>query len=392
MLNFSFYLPTRFEFGRGAEAKAGEMIKALGGRKALVHYGGGSVVRNGLLGRVLASLDAAGVAHVELGGVQPNPRDDLVYEGIALVKAEKVDFILAVGGGSAIDSAKAIALGAVYDGDFWDFWCGAAQPVSVMPLGVILTIAAAGSESSNSAVITRAQTKQKWGLGCELNRPVFALMNPELTQTLPAYQTACGATDIMAHVMERYFSRETGDVTDRLCESILQSVVAAAPIAIREPDNYDARAELMWASTIAHNNTCGVGRTFDGASHKIEHELSAEYDVAHGAGLAVVFPAWMRWHLANGGVEKLAQYAVRVWGASMDFAHPERTALVGIERHEAFLRLIGMPVHLTELGIENPDIDSLAARTRKNPGTDVCGAFTLLTTGDIAAILAIANG
>ena len=391
MLDFSFYIPTRFEFGKNVELKAGTMIKSLGGHKALVHYGGGSVLKSGLMARVLKSLDDAGIQHIELGGVAPNPRDDLVYQGIDLVKKNDVDFILAVGGGSAIDSAKAIALGAVYDGDFWDFWSGAAKPEKVMPLGVILTIAAAGSESSNSAVITRKETSQKWGLGNELNRPAFALMNPELTMTLPAYQTACGATDIMAHVMERYFCHEPGDVTDRLCEAILSSVIHNAVIAIDEPQNYDARAELMWASTIAHNNTCGVGRTFDGASHKIEHELSALYDVAHGAGLAVMFPAWMRWHLNNKGTEKLAQYAVRVWGATMDFDHPERTALIGIERHEAFLKRIGMPITLSELGIQNPDLNSIANNTRKNPGTDVCGVFTGLTAVDILDILNIAN-
>ncbi len=391
MLNFSFYIPTRFEFGRGAELKAGSMIKKLGGTKALVHYGGGSVVHSGLLARVIHTLDDAGVAHVELGGAQPNPRDTLVYQGIDVVRREGVDFILAVGGGSAVDSAKAIALGAVYDGDFWDFWCGKAAPEKVMPMGVVLTMSAAGSESSNSCVITQEKTKAKRGLGNELNRPQFALMNPELTYTLPAYQTACGATDIMAHVMERYFSNESDGVTDRLCEAILQSVIAAAPVAMACPDDYASHAELMWASTIAHNNTCGVGRVFDGSAHKIEHELSGVYDVAHGAGLAVVFPAWMRWQLAHHDVARLAQYAVRVWGADMDFAHPERTALVGIERHEAFLRAIGMPLTLKELGIEGMDIPAIAAQVRRNPGADVTGFFTPLDQRAIEEILRLCD-
>ncbi|MDL2205722.1 iron-containing alcohol dehydrogenase [Eubacteriales bacterium OttesenSCG-928-N13] len=393
MLNFSFHLPTQFEFGTGAERKAGEMIARFGGKRALVHYGGGSAVRSGLLARVLESLDAAGIAHVELGGVMPNPRDELVYQGIQMVRDQQLDFILAIGGGSSIDSGKAIAAGALYDGDFWDFFCGKALPETALPLGCILTIAAAGSESSNSCVITQASTQQKRGLNVELNRPRFALMNPELTYTLPAYQTAAGATDIMAHVMERYFSNEPeSDVTDRLCEAILCSVVKAAPIAIENPNDYDSHAQLMWASTIAHNNTCGVGRVFDGASHKIEHELSGIYDVAHGAGLAVVFPAWLRWQLTHHEPSKLVQFAVRVWGCDIDLGHPERCAMQGIERYEAFLRSIGMPLTLRELGIENPDIQRIADGTRRNPGTDVCGFFTPMDTAAIVELLQIANG
>lgn len=390
MDDFSFYIPTRFEFGRGVEEKAGQMIASLGGKRALVHYGGGSVVKSGLLSRVLRSLDEAGVEHVELGGALPNPRDDKVYEGIALGREFKADFILAVGGGSAIDSAKAIATGIPYEGDFWDFFSGKALPEKAVPLGVILTLAAAGSESSNSCVIMQKSTLTKRGLNHELNRPQFALMNPELTFTLPPYQTACGATDIMAHILERYFTNTTDvDVTDRLCEALLLTVIPAVKRALRNPEDYDARAQLMWAGTLAHNNTCGVGRTGDWASHQIEHELSGLYDVAHGAGLAVVFPAWMRFTMSH-DVNRFAQLAVRVWGAEMDFQHPERTALEGIERFEQFLLDIGMPVTLKELGADPKDIPFLAQKTRRGPDGKT-GNFVKLDTPEIEAILRIAD-
>ena len=325
-----------------------------------------------------------------LGGAQPNPLASKVYEGIRLIRAEKIDFILAVGGGSAMDSAKAMALGAVYEGDFWDFFCGKATPQAHLPVGAVLTIAASGSESSNSAVITRDETLEKRGLNCELNRPVFALMNPEWTCSLPPYQTACGATDIMAHVLERYFTNETGvDLTDRLCEAVLSAVIDAAPRALRQPGDYDARAQLMWAGTIAHNETVGVGRQGDWASHKIEHELSAKYGVAHGAGLAVVLPAWMRYHLAHDPA-RFAQLAVRVWGCEADFRAPEVTGLAGIERFEAFLRSIGMPGSLKELGGKSEDIPALAASTRKEADGGV-GNYTHLFPQDIEAILRIAD-
>lgn len=241
MLNFNYYSPTEFVFGRGAEERAGEMIRKRGGTKVLVHFGGGSAIRSGLMDRVTASLDAAGLPYITLGGVQPNPRSSLVYRGIELARAEGVDFILAVGGGSVIDSSKAIALGVPYEGDFWDFFCGKAKPERALGVGVVLTLAAAGSEGSKSCVITQEDGGFKRGCGNELNRPKFALMNPEVTYTLPAYQTACGATDMMAHVLERYFTNEKGvDLTDRLCEAVLSAVIKAAPVAIAEPDNYEA--------------------------------------------------------------------------------------------------------------------------------------------------------
>lgn len=386
MLNFNLYSPTEFVFGRGAETQAGAMIKKRGGTRVLVHFGGGSAIKSGLMDRVTASLKEAGLEYVLLGGVQPNPRSSLVYEGIKLARAEGVDFILAVGGGSVIDSSKAIAVGTPYDGDFWDFFCGKAKPETALNVGVVLTLAAAGSEASKSCVITQEDGNFKRGLGNELNRPKFALMNPEVMYTLPAYQTACGATDMMAHVLERYFTNEQGvDLTDRLCEAVLSAVIKAAPMAIAEPDNYEARAQLMWAGTLAHNDSCGVGREGDWASHQIEHELSAKYDVAHGAGLAVVFPAWMRYQLDHDPM-RFAQLAVRVWGCDMDFEHPERTGLQGIERFEQFLGSIGMPLRLSELGVDPADIPAMAAKTKRNNAGKL-GFFRPLDTEDIAKIL-----
>ena len=387
MINFSFYVPTKFVFGRGVEMEAGRLVREFGGTKVLIHYGGGSAVRSGLIGRIEQSLGQAGLEYVELGGVQPNPRDTLVYKGIELGRREGVDFILAVGGGSVIDSSKAIGHGLCYDGDFWDFHCGKAKPVRTTPVGAVLTIAAAGSESSNSCVITQESTLTKRGIRTELNRPRFAIMNPELAMTLPPYQIASGATDILAHIMERYFTCEKDvDLTDRLCEGAMMAVIRAARIAVKHPDDYEAQAQLMWAGTIAHNDTLGVGRVQDWGSHQIEHEMSALYDVAHGAGLAVVFPAWMRYHLHR-NVARFAQFAVRVYGCEMNFERPEETAMRGIEAHEAFLREIGMPLTLKELGVRPEDIPALAAKTKKtNPDGTTGGVFPM-TVPDIEAIL-----
>ena len=392
MRDFVHCVPTRFVFGHDAEKQAGAQIRDFGGKKALIHYGGGSAVRSGLIDRVKRSLEEAGIGYVCLGGVQPNPRDTLIYKGIELVRREGVDFVLAVGGGSVIDSSKAISHGACYDGDFWDFFCGKAKPERTLPFGAVLTMAAAGSESSNSCVITQESTKTKRGLRTELNRPKFAIMNPELPMTLPPYQIACGATDILAHIMERYFTNETEvDLTDRMAEGAMAAIIRAARIAVKQPDNYDAQAQLMWGSTIAHNDTVGVGRVQDWGSHQVEHELSALYDVAHGAGLAVVFPAWMRYHM-NKNVMRFAQFAVRVYGCAMNFEHPEETALRGIEAHEAFLREIGMPLTLRELGARTEDIPALAAKTKvTNPGDGTTGGVFHMTRADIEAVLRIAD-
>ena len=324
MENFEFYSPTRIIFGRGTEEKVGELTKEYG-TKVLLHYGGGSIKKYGLYDKVVKSLQDAGVDFIELGGVQPNPRLGLVKEGIKICRENDIDFILAVGGGSVIDSAKAISLGVPYEGDVWDFFMGKALPEKNLPVGVVLTIPAAGSESSNSVVITKEEGLLKRSCNNDINRPVFAIMNPELTFTLPPYQTASGVVDMMAHIMERYFTHQTDvDLTDGLCESMLKTIMKNALIVMEEPDNYDARAELMWAGTLAHNGLVGTGRIGDWASHAIEHELSAMYDVAHGAGLAVVFPAWMK-YVYKHNVNRFAQFAVNVFNVDYDFANPERT-------------------------------------------------------------------
>ena len=358
MENFVFYSPTYFLFGKNEEEKAGKYVRRFGGSKVMVHFGGGSVKRSGLLDRVEASLAAEGIAYVELGGVRPNPRSGLVYEGIELCRREGVDFILAVGGGSTIDSAKAIAAGVVYEGDFWDYYQD--KPVEkALPVGTVLTIAAAGSEGSPDSVITKEDGMFKRGASGEALRPVFSILNPALTQTLPPYQTACGITDIMAHLLERYFTNTKDvEVTDRLLEGLLLTMVHEAPRVIADPDNYEARANIMWAGMMAHNNSCGVGREQDWASHAIEHELSAVYDCAHGAGLAVVFPAWMTYNMKH-DINRFAQLAVRVWGCQMDFAHPEVTAKAGIDSFQRFLKSIGMPVDFAELGAKEDDIPAI---------------------------------
>lgn len=359
MENFTFYSPTLFVFGRGEENNTGSYVKRFGGSRVLIHYGGGSVVRSGLLDRVKRSLDKEGISYVELGGVQPNPRSGLVYEGIELCRSQKVDFILAVGGGSTIDSAKAIAGGVPYRGDFWDHHTG--TPVEeALPIGTVLTIAAAGSEGSPNCVITKEEGLLKRGTKTDLFRPKFSIMNPELTQTLPAFQTACGATDIMAHLLERYFT-DTKDVevTDRLIEGLLLTMLLETPKVMADPEDYKARANIMWAGMLAHNNVCGVGRNQDWGSHKLEHELSALYDCAHGAGLAVVFPAWMTYNM-NYDVMRFARLAERVFHCPMNQEHPEETAKAGIEAFRRFLASIGMPTTFAQLGAKEEDIEYLA--------------------------------
>jgi len=358
MNNFTFYSPTFFAFGKDSEDKAGELVKRFGGTKVLIHYGGGSVVRSGLLDRVKRSLENAGIGYTELGGVKPNPRSGLVYEGIDLVKREGVDFILAVGGGSTIDSSKAIAAGALYDGDFWDFYSGK-QIEKALPVGTVLTIAAAGSEGSGDSVITKEEGMLKRGTGSDALRPKFSILNPALTQTLPPYQTAAGITDIMAHLYERYLTNTKDvEVTDRLIEALLLTLKHEAPRVIANPNDYEARANIMWAGMVGHNNSCGVGRSQDWLSHMIEHELSALYDCAHGAGLAVTMPAVFTYELEH-DVMRFAQVAVRVWGCQMDFEHPEVTAKEGIEAFRKFLISIGMPKNFEELGAKEEDIPKL---------------------------------
>jgi alcohol dehydrogenase YqhD (iron-dependent ADH family) len=386
MLNFDFHSPTYFVFGKDREASAGEYVKRFGGTKVLIHYGGGSVIRSKLLERVENSLKAENIPFVTLGGVKPNPRDTLVYEGIKLCRDEKVDFILAVGGGSVIDSAKAISVGYCYDGDFWDFYDDKAVPAKALPVATVLTIAAAGSEGSPSAVITKEEGGIKRGLTSELIRPVFSILNPALTETLPAYQTACGITDIMAHVFERYFTNTKNvETTDRLCEAVLLAVINEAPKVIKNPGDYEARANIMWAGTVAHNDLVGVGRDQDWNSHGIEHELSGLYDVAHGAGLAVVMPAWMQ-YVYKHDIMRFCQAATRIWGIDMNFAEPEITAIEGIRAFRRFLKSIGMPESYEELGAKEADIPVLVA---KHPVSKYgkTGGFVALTPEDVGNIL-----
>lgn len=358
MNNFMFYSPTCFVFGKDAENQAGALVKRFGGTRVLIHYGGGSAVRSGLIGRVEASLKAEGIPCFLLGGVKPNPRSGLVYEGIRLCQEKKIDFILAVGGGSSIDSAKAIAAGTVYDGDFWDFYSGK-RIEEALPVGTVLTIAAAGSEGSPDSVITKEEGMFKRGASGDAIRPKFSILNPALTQTLPAFQTAAGITDIMAHLYERYLTNTPEvEVTDRLIEALLLTMIHEGPRVIANPDNYEARANIMWAGMMAHNNSCGVGRSQDWNSHNIEHELSALYDCAHGAGLAVTMPAVFAYVMKH-DVMRFAQVAVRVWGCQMDFAHPEVTAREGIRKLQQFLISIGMPRNFAELGAREEDIPAL---------------------------------
>ena len=358
MENFTFYSPTCFVFGKDTEAQAGSLVKRFGGSRALIHYGGGSALRSGLIDRVKASLEKESIPYFLLGGVQPNPRSGLVYQGIDLCRKEQIDFILAVGGGSAIDSSKAIAAGTVYDGDFWDFYSGK-RVEKALSIGTVLTIAAAGSEGSPDSVITKEEGMFKRGASGDAIRPKFSILNPALTQTLPPYQTAAGITDIMAHLYERYLTNtKEVEVTDRLIEALLLTMIHEGPRVIADPNNYDARANIMWAGMMAHNNSCGVGRSQDWNSHNIEHELSALYDCAHGAGLAVTMPAVFT-YVMNHNVNRFAQAAVRVWGCQMDFDHPEVTAKEGIERFRRFLISLGMPSNFAELGVKAEDIPAL---------------------------------
>lgn len=386
MENFTFYSPTFFVFGKDSENQTGEYVKKFGGSKVLIHFGGQSAKKSGLLDRVESSLKKEGISFVELGGVKPNPRSGLVYEGIELCKKEKVDFILAVGGGSTIDSAKAIAAGVVYDGDFWDFYMG--KPIeNALPIGTVLTIAAAGSEGSPDSVITKEEGMFKRGASGNAIRPKFSILNPALTQTLPPYQTAAGITDIMAHLYERYLTNtKEVEVTDRLLEALLLTMKHEGPRVIADPNNYEARANIMWAGMMAHNNSCGVGRSQDWNSHNIEHELSALYDCAHGAGLAVTMPAVFK-YVMNHNVMRFAQVASRVWGCQMDFEHPEVTALEGINAFQSFLVSLGMPKNFSELGAKEADIPKLVQVLCRGDGrTGSISGFVTLNEDDCTKI------
>ncbi|XFA98294.1 iron-containing alcohol dehydrogenase [Candidatus Izemoplasma sp. B36] len=389
MLNFNFYSPTNFVFGKDTESQVGELVKKEKAKKVLIHYGSGSIKRSGLFDRVIKSLEEVNIEYVELGGVVPNPRDTLVYEGIELCREEKVDFILAVGGGSTIDSAKAIAAGVKYKGDFWDFYEKTATITKAVKIGVILTIPAAGSEGSNATVITKTDGMLKRVTYGDSIRPVFSIINPELTYTLPSYQTAAGIVDMMAHIFERYLTK-TNDVllTDRLCEATLVSIIEAAKVVMEEPTNYEARATICWAGTIAHNGSLGVGRQEDWASHRLEHELSALYDVTHGAGLAVIFPSYMR-YTVNVDVQRYRRLAVKVFGIKDKPKKPLKVALAGIQALENFFKSINMPTSFEDIGAKKEDIDMLVKKLRINCG-DVVGFFKGITMEDAKNIYELA--
>lgn len=393
MKDFNFYAPTRVVFGRSGEEQVAQLIKQNGGTKVLLHYGGLSAARSGLLGKMQQQLSEASIQWVELGGVIPNPLLSKVQEGIDICKREEVDFILAIGGGSVIDSAKAIGYGAKYDGEVWDFWEGKAVPQSCLPIGVVLTIPAAGSEMSSSCVITKDDGLLKRGVNSDLCRCRFAVMNPERTFTLPPYQTAAGATDIIMHTLERYFSKHVDmNLTDAIAEALMRTVMDSAAVVMREPDNYRHRAQIMWAGSLSHNDLTECGMEKDFATHKLEHELSAVYGVTHGAGLAALWASWARYVLP-GHEARFAQYAVNVMHVTPDFGDLRETALEGIRRTEEFFRSIGMPVSISELlgrTVSDAEIDMLAERCSRG-GTIKVGAFQLLDMADMKAIYEMAR-
>lgn len=355
MFQFNYYTPTNILFGKNTETQIGGLIQKIRCKKVLLHYGSGSVLRSGLLDRIQTSLDEKEISYVKLGGVVPNPRLSLVYQGIELCKKEKVDFILAVGGGSVIDSAKAIGYGVTNDGDVWDFYDHTRQADACLPIGVVLTIAASGSEMSNSSVITKEEGMIKRGYNNDICRPVFAVMNPELTMTLPAYQTACGCTDILMHTMERYFTNGGNmELTDVIAEGLMRTVMKNAQILRDDPYNYDARAEVMWAGSLSHNGLTGCGNDGgDFATHGLEHELGGMFDVAHGAGLAAVWGSWARYVMKD-CLHRFYRFATHVMGIAED-GSMEEAALKGIEAMEDFYRSIQMPTNLKELGIDPTD-------------------------------------
>ena len=364
MYNFKYFTPTQVLFGKGTEKQVGELVKAQNCKKVLIHYGMGSVVRSGLLDQIKATLNQEQISWVELGGAVPNPRLSLVYEGIQLAKKEGVDFILAVGGGSAIDSAKAIGYGVVNEGDVWELYDRKKQATGCLPIGVVLTMAATGTEMSNSSVITKEEGWIKRGYSSDYGRPVFAIMNPELTMTLPDYQTACGCTDILMHTMERYFvSGDTMEITDTIAEALMRTVIKYSYVLEKDPSNYEARAEIMWAGSLSHNGLTGCGASgVDFTTHGLEHEVGGIFDVAHGAGLAALWGSWAR-YVYKDCLHRFYRFATQVMGVKEEGSQ-EEIALKGIEAVEDFFRKIHMPISLTELGI-NPTDEELKLMAHK---------------------------
>lgn len=393
MNNFIFYSPTKVIFGKDTEKNVGSELKAWNAKKVLVHFGGSSAKKSGLLDRVQESLKQAGIEYVLFGGAVPNPRLSLVNEGAALAKKENVDFVLSVGGGSSIDSGKGIAMAAVYDGDVWDIYTGKVMQTASLPTANILTIAAAGSETSEHTVLTKDEEGRKIGYGNELCRPKFTIMNPELTYTLPPYQTSCGVVDIMMHTLDRYFSNGGyNEVTDRIAEQIMKTTVEYGRLALKEPENYQARSELMWAGSLSHNDLTGLGREGDFAPHMLEHELSGMFDVAHGAGLAAVWGWWARYVYKQDAM-RFARYGVAVWNLPMDYENPENTALQAIEETENYFRSINMPVSIKELlgrTVTEAEIDEMADKC-VDYGNKTIGNFMVLEKQQVVEIYNSAN-
>ncbi len=392
MFNFNYFTPTKVVFGKGTENQVADLVKEFGGKKLLIHYGGGSVIKSGLMKKVTDILDEAGISYVMLGGAVPNPRLGLVYEGIELCKKENIDFILAVGGGSAIDSAKAIGYGVANEGEVWDFYDYKRNATGCLPIGVILTLSATGSEMSDSSVITKEEGLVKRGYSSDYARPKFAIMNPELTMTLPDYQTACGCTDIMMHTMERYFTNGGNmEITDALAEGLLRTVMNSAKILVKDPKDYDARAEVMWAGSLAHNGLTGCGNDGgDWMPHKLEHEIGGLFDVAHGAGLAAVWGSWAR-YVYKECLPRFKKFAINVMGVE-NAGSDEEIAMKGIEAMEDFYREIKMPTNLKELGIEASE-DGLKEMAKKCAvGVDGAkGSAKLLYEEDMLNIFKAAN-
>ncbi len=391
--DFSYYSPTKVLFGRKTEEQVGKLVKEFGGKRVLLHYGSGSAVRSGLIGRIKDSLDSEGIFYTEFGGAVPNPRLSLVYEGIEIGKREKIDFVLAVGGGSAIDSAKAIAYGlAEPEKDVWELYLHKRTPKACLPLGTVITIAAAGSETSASSVITNWETGEKRSCNSNFSRPKFAVMNPELTFGLPDYQTQAGCADIMMHTMERYFTNGGNmEITDEIAEGLLRTVIRNAVILKTEPENYEARAEIMWAGSLSHNGLTGCGTDGgDFMSHKIEHELGGMFDVTHGAGLTAIWPGWARYVYKN-CLSRFVKFAVKVMGIE-PAENDEKTAILGIEAMEDFYRRIGMPTNLRELGVEptEEEIEKMAEGVMKACGKP-SGSAMVLDKKDIINIYNMAK-
>ena len=394
MKDFNYYAPTEVVFGENSEEQVAALVKKYGGTKVLVHYGGKSAERSGLLDKICGLLTEGGIAFKKLGGVVPNPRLSLVHEGIKLCREEGIDFILAVGGGSVIDSSKAIAYGVPYEGEVWDFYLGKDKATKMLPVASVLTIPAAGSEMSEASVITNEDGDVKLGYSNNLARPKFAIMNPKRTFTLPPYQTAAGVTDMMMHTMERYFTKDDDmDLTTDIAETMLRSMKDAIFAVLKNPEDYRYRAQIMWGGSLMHNGLTGCGVTDDWATHQLEHELSGMFDVTHGAGLAAIWPSWAR-YVMHENLSRFVRFAVNVMDVPNDFTDPEGTALKGIEAMERFYHAIGMPINIKELigkDITDEEIKEMTRKCSRNY-QHTCGQLKVLKAEDMENIYKMARG